>query len=74
MAKLRKKGKKKAAGKHRTPGPDFWKYNYPILDHYSISGFLHSLTEKNYAEANKYLQVAIVNKTKHRIRAASDRI
>jgi len=71
MAKRRKKSKKKAT---RKSGEKFWQDNYPILDHYSISGFLRNLTEKNYAEANKYLQVAIVNKVKHRIKATSDRI
>ena len=48
--------------------------SYPILNHYSISGFLRSLTEKNYAEANKYLQLAITNKVKNRIGATSNRI
>ena len=42
--------------------------SYPILNHYSISGFLRSLTEKNYAEANKYLKKAVENKLSDKIK------
>lgn len=36
-----------------------------------ISSFIRKITEKNYSEANKYLQAAINEKMKTRIRKAA---
>ena len=37
----------------------------------NILNFLRSLSEKNYAEANKYLQASLEDKMKSRIEAAT---
>ena len=40
-------------------------------DNTNILNFLRSLSEKNYAEANKYLQASMEDKMKSRIEAAT---
>lgn len=42
-------------------------------DNTNILNFLRSLSEKNYAEANKYLQASIEDKMKSRIEDATQK-
>jgi hypothetical protein len=39
-----------------------------------ILGFIKNMTEKNYAQANKYLQVSLEDKMKSRIEGAAKKI
>jgi hypothetical protein len=43
-------------------------------DRVAIEKFVKSITEKNYAEANKYLKVAVEEKLKAKIAAAAKEI
>lgn len=43
-------------------------------DNNNIISFLKSLSEKNYAEANKYLQASLEDKMKHRIKETNNNL
>lgn len=43
---------------------------YMLEENSNIANFLKSLSEKNYAEANKYLQASMESKMKARIKEA----
>ena len=40
----------------------------------NIIGFIKNVNEKNYAEANKYLQAALEAKMKNRIRQTAEKL
>ena len=77
------KKKKRSKGKKKIDGGKI----YPVIDSVQqdsqeivsngkpeIVNFVKSMTEKNYAEANKYLQAAIEQKAKQKIRNAVQEI
>ena len=43
-------------------------------DNTNIIQFLRSLSEKNYSEANKYLQASLESKLKDRIKKANNKL
>ncbi len=44
---------------------------YLLNEQKALTGFIKSLMEKNYAEANKYLKIAVHSKLKSKIEACA---